>query len=116
MARDPRSVLPLNPRAFYILLALSSGESHGYAIAKDVEIATDGVVRLTPGTLYPLVRQMLADGWIAECGMSREQDPRRRSYRLTPWGTRIAQAEAARLAQAVRMATQTRLLPAGTIA
>jgi hypothetical protein len=58
---------------------------------------------------------MLADGWIAECGAARDQDPRRRLYRLTPWGTRIAQAEAARLAEAVRMASQCRLLPAGAL-
>jgi DNA-binding PadR family transcriptional regulator len=115
MARDPHSLLPLNPRAFYILLALAEQENHGYAIAKSVEAATDGVVRLTAGTLYPLVRQMLADGWIAECGVARDQDPRRRMYRLTPWGTRVAQAEAARLAQAVRMAAKTRLLPAGAL-
>lgn len=116
MARDPRSALPLNPRAFYILLALAAGESHGYAVAKEVESATEGVVRLTAGTLYPLIRQMLADGWIAECGTSRDQDPRRRSYRLTPWGVRIAQAEAARLAHALRMASQNKLLPAGILA
>ena len=116
MARDPRSLLPLNPRAFYILLALASGESHGYAIAKVVEGATDGVVRLTAGTLYPLIRQMLADGWIAECGAGHDGDPRRRMYRLTPWGTRIAQAEAIRLAQAVRMAAKEHLLPAGALA
>jgi DNA-binding PadR family transcriptional regulator len=115
MARDPRSVLPLNPRAFYILLALAGGESHGYAIAKDVEAATDGVVRLTAGTLYPLIRQMLADGWIAECGAGRDQDPRRRMYRLTPWGTRIAQAESTRLAQALRIAAKHSLLPAGAV-
>jgi DNA-binding PadR family transcriptional regulator len=115
MARDPRSLLPLNPRAFYILLALAGEESHGYAIAKNVEAATNGVVRMTAGTLYPLIRQMLADGWIAECGAGRDQDPRRRMYRLTPWGTRIAQAEAARLAQAVQMASQYRLLPSGAL-
>jgi DNA-binding PadR family transcriptional regulator len=115
MARDPRSLLPLNPRAFYILLALAAEESHGYAIAKSVESATDGVVRLTAGTLYPLIRQMLADGWISECGGGPDQDPRRRMYRLTAWGTRIAQAEAQRLAQAVRMASKYSLLPAGAL-
>jgi DNA-binding PadR family transcriptional regulator len=112
MARDPHSVLPLNPRAFYILLALAAGESHGYAIAKQIEAETRGIVRLTAGTLYPLIRQMLADGWIAEYDSARDHDPRRRMYRLTPWGSRIASAEAARLAQAVRMARECRLLPA----
>jgi len=98
------------------LLALAAEESHGYAMAKSVEAATDGVIRLTAGTLYPLIRQMLADGWIAECDPVRDQDPRRRMYRLTPWGTRIAQAEATRLAQAVRMAAAQRLIPAGALA
>jgi DNA-binding PadR family transcriptional regulator len=115
MARDPRSLLPLNPRAFYILLALAAEESHGYAIAKNVEAATGGVVRLTAGTLYPLIRQMLADGWIAETAAGFDQDPRRRMYRLTPWGTRVAQAEAQRLAHAVRMASKYSLLPAGAL-
>lgn len=114
MARDPRCALPLNPRAFYILLALCTEESHGYALAKSVEAETDGVIRLTAGTLYPLIRQMSADGWIAESALARDQDPRRRMYRITPWGTRVAQAEAVRLAQAVRMAAARRLLPGHT--
>ncbi len=113
MPGDPRDLLPLSPRAFYILLALAEGDAHGYAIAKAVEGATGGTVRLTPGTLYPSIGQMLADGWIAEITV-RDEDPRRRSYRLTGWGRRIAQAEAERLAELVRMARNCKLLPAGS--
>jgi len=87
MNRDPRSILPLNPRAFYILVSLAQEPAHGYAIGKAVEAATDGTVRFTAGTLYPLIRQMLADGLIAESSAF-DEDPRRRTYRLTPGGRR----------------------------
>ena len=105
-----RDVLPLSPRVFYVLLALADGERHGYAIAKAIESQTGGSVRITPGTLYPIIRQMLDDGWIAE--IDQDEDPRRRCYRLAPRGRRVAQAEAARLADLVRMARSCNLLPA----
>src|ERR1700727_3803531 len=96
-AGDARAFLPLSSSAFYILLALAAEERHGYDIAREVEEATDGSVRLGPGTLYRLIKQMVVDGWIGEVDRLDSDDPRRRYYRLTPWGRRIARAEAARL-------------------
>ena len=113
MPNDVESLLPLNPRAFYILLSLAEEERHGYAIAKAIESITAGTVRLTPGTLYPLIRQLLVDGWIIELGED-AQDPRRRRYRLSALGKRIAQAEARRLDALVRAARSFDLLPAGS--
>lgn len=110
MPADLRDLLPLSPRVFSVLLALADGEQHGYAIARAVETQSGGAVRITSGTLYPIIRQMLLDGWIAEID---DEDPRRRSYRLTPRGRRIAQAEAGRLAEMVRIARDCKLLPAG---
>lgn len=101
-------------RAFCVLLALADGDAHGYAIAKSVEASSGGALRLSPGTLYPLIRQMLADGWIAEVSI-RDEDPRRRSYRLTARGRRVAQAEAERLADLVRVARSRRLLPSAAL-
>ena len=100
---------PLSPSAFHILLALADGDRHGYAIAKEVEDATLGSVLLGPATLYRTIKQLLADGWIAEID---GDDERRRIYRLTPRGRRVAQAEALRLERVVRMARERRLLPA----
>lgn len=114
MPADFREILPLSPRVFYVLLALADGERHGYAIARAIETQTSGTIRLTPGTLYPIIRQMLDDGWIAEIE-DPEGDPRRRCYRLTPRGRRVAQAEAARLADLVRMARSCNLLPAAAV-
>lgn len=111
MPTDIESLLPLNPRAFYVLLALAEEERHGYAVAKAVEQITGGTVRLTPGTLYPLIRQLLVDGWIVELGED-ANDPRRRRYRLSAVGKRVAQAEARRLDALVRTARSLKLLPA----
>ncbi|HUA09433.1 MAG TPA: PadR family transcriptional regulator [Candidatus Acidoferrales bacterium] len=113
---DPRAFLPLSPSAFYILLALAAEERHGYSVAKEVEEATNGAVRLGPGTLYRLIKQMVTDGWIVEIDRVDSEDPRRRYYRMTPWGRRIATAEAERLADAVRTARERRLLSARTFA
>jgi DNA-binding PadR family transcriptional regulator len=110
---DPALLLPLGARPFHILLALADGERHGYSISKEIEETTGGAIRLGPGTLYGLLKQMLDDGWIAEAPHRDGEDPRRRSYRLTAWGRRIAAAEAARLADLVRTARSRRLLPAG---
>lgn len=104
--------MPLGARPFHILLTLADGDRHGYSISKEIEEATGGAIRLGPGTLYGLLKQMVVDGWIAERS-GPEDDPRRRTYRLTPRGRRIAQAEAERLADLVRVARSRRLLPAG---
>jgi DNA-binding PadR family transcriptional regulator len=101
---------PLSPSGFQILLALAEGEMHGYLIAKEIEHATGGTVVLGPATLYRTIKQLLADGWIAET--TADDEERRRSYRLTPRGRRVAQAEAERLERVVRLARARRLLPA----
>jgi DNA-binding PadR family transcriptional regulator len=111
MAENVEALLPLSARVFYVLLALAEEERHGYAISKAVEGMTNGSVRLTPGTLYPLVHQMVIDGWIAPAG-SDASDTRRLRYKLTARGRRIAQAEARRLDDLVRMARSFKLLPA----
>ncbi|MBV8601773.1 MAG: helix-turn-helix transcriptional regulator [Candidatus Eremiobacteraeota bacterium] len=108
---DLKALLPLAASAFHILLALAAGERHGYSISKEVESATEGMVKLPPGTLYRQIKQMLVDGWIAETA-SDDEDQRRRTYKLTDRGRKIAQAEAARLEELVRIARERRLLPA----
>jgi DNA-binding PadR family transcriptional regulator len=99
--------------AFHILLALADGERHGYAITREVAEETDGEVKLGPGTLYRMLKQLLDDEWIVEIDRADADDARRRYYRLTPRGRRVAQAEVARLANVVRLARARRLLPSG---
>ena len=103
----------ISTSAFHILLALADGERHGFAITREVAQETDGEVKLGPGTLYRMLKQLLDDEWIVEVDLPDADDPRRRYYKLTPRGRRIAQAEAVRLANVVRLARARRLLPAG---
>jgi DNA-binding PadR family transcriptional regulator len=112
--RDPDALLPLTPAAFHVLLSLADADRHGYGIGVDVERQTDGGVKLGPGTLYGLVKRMLADGLIVESDERPDpavDDERRRYYRLTDFGRRVASAEAGRLELLVRAARERRLLP-----
>jgi len=105
--RDPNTWLPLTPAAFHILLVLADKERHGYGIMQEVGAQTDGQVRLGAGTLYGAIKRLLAGGLIAEAGEGTDpglSDERRRYYRLTGSGLRVAQAEAQRLEQLVRLA------------
>ena len=110
---EPDSFLPLTPAVFHILMALAKGDSHGYAIMQDIETNTDGRFRIGPGTLYGSIKRMLASGWIEEVDERPDpdlDDERRRYYRLSGLGRRVAEAEAQRLASMVSLARDARLL------
>ena len=111
--REPRDLLPLTPAVLHILLALADEERHGYGIMKEVEGRTGGEVRLGPGTLYGSIKRMLADGLIEESDERPDpelDDQRRRYYRITEFGRRVAGAEVARLADLVDTARKKRLV------
>src|SRR5262249_33696429 len=112
--QGPEDLLPLTPAVFHILLALTGGERHGYGIMREVAATTEGRMRLGPGTLYRSIKQLLALGLIEESNERPDpelDDERRRYYRLTGFGLRVAEAEARRLARLVREAEARRLLP-----
>lgn len=116
--RDPRQQIPLTPAVFHILLALADGEKHGYAIMKEVQDATGGQVTMGPGTLYGSLKRMLKADMIRESSERADpdlDDSRRRYYELTAHGRRVMEAEAQRLAQAVRWARQKKALGPATI-
>jgi len=112
--RRPEEFLPLTPAMFHILLALADKERHGYHIMREVDERTNGNVKLGPGTLYGSIKRMMADGLIEELDERPDpelDDERRRYYRLTDFGFRVASAEAQRLEQMVRSARAKKLLP-----
>ena len=115
MAHDDGRIarlLPLSPAVFHILLALAGEDRHGYAIMRDIEERTDGVVRVGPGMLYGSVKWLLADGFIEQTASRSKSsaDDRRRVYRLTASGRALLKAEAARLEAAVGLARARRVL------
>jgi len=107
MERSPQELLPLTPPVFHILLALADEERHGYGIMQDVARQTDGALQLGPGTLYGCLKRMLAAGLVEESEARPDtelDDERRRYYRMTAFGRRVARVEAQRLAGAVTVA------------
>ena len=109
----PHDLLPLTPAVFHILLALADGEKHGYSIMQEVEQISAGRVKMGPGTLYGSIKRMLAAGLIEESDERPDpalDDERRRYYRLTEFGSRVARAEADRLAALVQTAHSKKLL------
>ncbi len=110
-----RKLDPLPTAAFRILLSLSEGDLHGYAIMRQVEEQTAGKVRLGPGTLYSSIQALLEERLIEEVPAedgSNTQSPkdRRRLYRLTSNGRKVAHTEADRLADILRIARAKKIL------
>jgi DNA-binding PadR family transcriptional regulator len=107
---DPASHLPLTPALFHVLLSLTDGQKHGYAILKEVSERTAGQVALSTGTLYGIIKRLLADGLIRESALGSTE--RRRAYRLTAFGRKVALAEAERLRDLLVVAHAKKLLAA----
>jgi DNA-binding PadR family transcriptional regulator len=104
---EPEEMLPLSPSQLHILLALADGEKHGYAVMREVESMTDGEVTMGPGTLYGAVKKMVNAGLIEETDERPDpemDDERRRYYRTTGFGSRVLEAETARLERLVQTA------------
>ena len=102
MTRDPASeaFLPLPTAVFHILIALADRDRHGYSILLDVEERTGGALRFSPSSLYASIKRLLHQGLIEELDERpdpEEDDERRRYYRLTRLGRKVAEVEARRL-------------------
>src|SRR5262249_15129235 len=112
---DVDRLLPLRPVAFQILLSLADGERHGYGITQDIASRTSARMRLEPGNLYRSLKAMLDDRLIEEAERRPApdlDDERRRYYRITALGRRVAVAETARLADVVAEARSKKWLRA----
>src|SRR5690349_9467252 len=111
--RDPEPHLPLTPAMFHVLVALSDGDKHGYAILMDVKRRTEAKVKLGAGALYAVIKRLLDDDMIVESDARPDaalDDERGHYYRLTPFGRQVAIAEAERMEQAVSRARAKRLI------
>ena len=102
----------LTPAMFHILLALADGERHGYSILQEVETRSGGSVSLHAGTLYRALARLLESELIEELNSPdpKNDDERRRYYRLTSRGIAVARAEVGRLEGQLAAARRRRLL------
>ena len=106
MPESPIHLLPLPAATFHILMALAGEDRHGYAIIQDVAAFTNGTVKLSAGTLYRSIQRMLEQDLLVETESPdpKTDDERRRYYRITPFGRKVAEAEAKRLTRLVKLA------------
>ena len=102
-----RKLDPLPSAAFQILLSLADEDLHGYGIMRQVAEQTSGHMRLGPGTLYSSIQSLLEEKLIEEVDVREDAklgQERRRYYRLTSTGRKLARSEAERLAALLRVA------------
>ena len=69
-----------------VLAVLEDGPLHGYEIARRIEADSDGVLRFTLASLYPLLYRMEKRGWTTAAWETTASGVKRRSYRLTASG------------------------------
>ena len=100
---------PLTPAVFHILLALSEGPLHGYAIMQAVDEAAGPSLNMGPGTIYGSIQRMEESGLVTERGTARHG--RRRLYGLTATGRKALKLESARLARLTDMVREKGLAP-----
>jgi DNA-binding PadR family transcriptional regulator len=108
-----RKLHPLPSAAFQILLSLAGEDLHGYGIMRQVADQTDGRMRLGPGTLYSSIQSLLEEKFIEEVDLREDVKlghERRRYYRLTSAGRKLARSEAERLADLLRVARAKKIL------
>jgi len=110
---DPADHLPLTVPVYQILLSLADGSLHGYAIIKDIEERTAGEVALTASTLYAAIKRLVSSAMLEETAdrPAGDDDPRRRYYLITAYGSEVLTAEAQRLDRAADMARRKKVLP-----
>ena len=59
-------LLPLSLPLFHMLLSLTEGERHGYALKREILQRTDKRINLGSGALYGAINKMLEQGLIVE--------------------------------------------------
>ena len=107
---DPSSFLPISQPMFHVLLSLGAGDKHGWGILKDVDHRSRGKIRLSPGTLYGIIKRLLDQGLIADSDARPPRvwdDERRRYYRLTELGRRVVRAEVERMEETLALVRDT---------
>jgi DNA-binding PadR family transcriptional regulator len=105
MPIDPLDYRPLTESTFYILLSLTPGKKHGYAIMKDVKDLSNERVSLSTSTLYTAVGRLLDQELIERLSDDdQESGPGlpRKSYILTELGRKVLEAESVRLQEMVK--------------
>jgi len=69
-----------------LLAVLQAGPSYGYAIAKELNARSEGILALGEGTIYPVLHRLEGKGLLASKWRLADNGRRRKYYRLNPKG------------------------------
>jgi DNA-binding PadR family transcriptional regulator len=108
--RPAEELLPLTHVVYHILLSMSGGDKHGYAIIKDLATRTNGRLELEAGTLYAAIKRMRDEELITEVAAPKGTDARRRCYSITPFGCEVLSRESRRLEAMVELAREAKII------
>jgi DNA-binding PadR family transcriptional regulator len=86
----------LTEHEYLILASILPEPLHGYGIILQVRALSEGVISLSPGTLYKALDRMLDDGWVLISGEEVVSGRLRRNYELTTAGRAVLAAETQR--------------------
>ena len=79
-----------------ILKALALEPLHGLGISRRIEQVTRGTFLVKPGSLFPALHRMEAEGWLSSEWGDSENNRKAKYYRLTKAGARQLNSEARR--------------------
>jgi len=89
-----------------ILRTLRWGPAHGHAVAKAIEHASDDVLLIEQGSLYPALHRLIKRGWITFEDGTSENNRRAKFYRLTAKGRKQLEIETSRWEKLARAITR----------
>lgn len=108
----------VSQRDFLILLALTEGPRHGYALLRDVMRLTEGEVKFDPANLYRSAKKMIEQALIEPydtpedvASLAGGNAARRQYFAITKKGLNLVRAEAARMDRLARFARSRKLIP-----
>jgi PadR family transcriptional regulator PadR len=107
--RDDRDLLS-GTLDMLILRTLVNGARHGYAIARTIQDASEEVLHVEEGALYPALHRLEVRGEVKSRWGASENNRRAKYYQLTALGRRVLMAESehwARLSTAVTRVLRT---------
>lgn len=106
----PSSENGLSTLDYHVLLAITEGPMHGYAIRDAVENESEGTLTPRAGTLYRVIARLMGSGFVEEADAPEEEGPHpgraRRYYALTGEGRAVLSEEARRLEGAAALARE----------
>ena len=102
-----RDEIPPGTLDLLILKSLARfGEMHGYEIANAIQSASEDVLRVEEGSLYPALQRVLVKGWATAKWGTTEGNRRARYYQLTPAGRKQLAVEISRFERVIGAITR----------